>query len=181
MWGIANLGWMYYEVVLHSEPPSASVVRFLFGLEKRVVRHGLVSGPRQGFTADRRGILFGLHPGRDRFLFYLSRILLSAGSSLGRLLRILREMRVENLEDVFLTGGCRQSAALAKTAPRKLYGGLALYLLLLTVCAATAQYLQSVKPAQRGLARPAMDGSVSRFCEWAARWQPDPARKLAPY
>src|SRR5438132_1091421 len=33
LWGVANLGWMYYEVVLHSEPPSTSVVRFLFGLE----------------------------------------------------------------------------------------------------------------------------------------------------
>src|SRR5438477_9385223 len=33
MWGAANLGWMYYEVVLHTEPPSTSVVRFLFGLD----------------------------------------------------------------------------------------------------------------------------------------------------
>src|SRR5690242_9697331 len=33
MWGLANLGWMYYEVVLHSEPPQASIVRFLFGFE----------------------------------------------------------------------------------------------------------------------------------------------------
>src|SRR5437899_12565079 len=33
MWGAANLGWMYYEVVLHTERPSTSVVRSLFGLE----------------------------------------------------------------------------------------------------------------------------------------------------
>src|SRR5258707_1470105 len=32
MWGVANLGWMYYEVVLHSEPPNASLMPFLFGL-----------------------------------------------------------------------------------------------------------------------------------------------------
>src|SRR5262249_10304150 len=30
MWGIANLGWMYYEVGLGVEPPTGSVVRFLF-------------------------------------------------------------------------------------------------------------------------------------------------------
>src|SRR5258708_32806338 len=33
MWGIANLGWTYYEVVLHGEPPTGSIVRFLFGLQ----------------------------------------------------------------------------------------------------------------------------------------------------
>src|SRR5260370_24322959 len=32
MWGAANLGWMYYGGVLHSEPPSTSVLPFLFGL-----------------------------------------------------------------------------------------------------------------------------------------------------
>ena len=33
MWGLANLGWTYDEVVLHIEPPTTSVVRFLFGME----------------------------------------------------------------------------------------------------------------------------------------------------
>src|ERR1700745_3033970 len=37
MWGLANVGWMYYEVVLHSEPPATSVVRFLFGLENVLI------------------------------------------------------------------------------------------------------------------------------------------------
>ncbi|MGA8154430.1 MAG: response regulator [Terriglobales bacterium] len=29
-WGLSNLGWTYYEVVLHTVPPAASAVRFLF-------------------------------------------------------------------------------------------------------------------------------------------------------
>src|SRR5260370_6995724 len=33
MWGIANLGGVYYEVVLHSEPPLTSPVPFLFSFE----------------------------------------------------------------------------------------------------------------------------------------------------
>ncbi|HET7258436.1 MAG TPA: hypothetical protein VFI75_01860, partial [Candidatus Acidoferrum sp.] len=41
MWGVANLGWMYYEVVLHSEPPQASVVRFLFGFEDVLIAMAL--------------------------------------------------------------------------------------------------------------------------------------------
>src|SRR5258708_33060379 len=33
LWGVAKLGWMYFEVVLGSEPPTTSILRFLFGLE----------------------------------------------------------------------------------------------------------------------------------------------------
>ena len=33
VWGVANVGWMYYEVALHMEPPTGSVVRFLFGIQ----------------------------------------------------------------------------------------------------------------------------------------------------
>src|SRR5712664_2640400 len=33
VWGLANAGWMYYEIVLHTEPPTGSVVRFLFGTQ----------------------------------------------------------------------------------------------------------------------------------------------------
>src|SRR5258707_4227201 len=34
MLGVANLGWMYYEVVLHSEPATTSAVRILVGFGK---------------------------------------------------------------------------------------------------------------------------------------------------
>ena len=30
MWAVANLGWAYYELFLHSDPPPASMIRFLF-------------------------------------------------------------------------------------------------------------------------------------------------------
>src|SRR6266481_5196847 len=33
VWGVANVGWTYYEIALHAEPPTGSVVRFLFGLQ----------------------------------------------------------------------------------------------------------------------------------------------------
>jgi len=32
-WGIANMGWMFYEVVLGVEPPALSAVRFLFDIQ----------------------------------------------------------------------------------------------------------------------------------------------------
>src|SRR5271168_4433645 len=32
-WGLSNFFWAYYEVVLHVEPPSGSIVRFMFDLQ----------------------------------------------------------------------------------------------------------------------------------------------------
>src|SRR5882672_1056204 len=34
IWGVANVGWTYYEVVLHHEPPELSFVRFLFDTQE---------------------------------------------------------------------------------------------------------------------------------------------------
>src|SRR5229473_2771387 len=33
VWGLADVGWMYYEIVLRMEPPTGSAVRFLFGTQ----------------------------------------------------------------------------------------------------------------------------------------------------
>src|SRR5215467_8741146 len=33
VWGVANLGWTYYEFVLHRLPPEFSFVRFLFDIQ----------------------------------------------------------------------------------------------------------------------------------------------------
>jgi PAS domain S-box-containing protein len=61
---------------------------------------------------------------------------------------------------------------------RKLYGGLTLYLLFLTVCAGLAQYLQVIKPAPTGTLRdvlwtlPFFAGAL-----WAAQWRPSPAEE----
>src|ERR1043166_3976676 len=34
LWGIANVGLMYYEVVLHVEPPELSMIRFMFDTQE---------------------------------------------------------------------------------------------------------------------------------------------------
>jgi hypothetical protein len=30
MWGVADIGWTYYEVILHIEPPPGSFIQFIF-------------------------------------------------------------------------------------------------------------------------------------------------------
>src|SRR5712692_5052529 len=177
MWGMANLGWMYYEVVLHSEPPSASVVRFLFGLESVLLATALfLDQDKDSPRIDAESALDFIQVGIVFFFIYLEYYYLPA-HRLDDYSAFLREMRVENLEDVFLTVlAAVQALRSRKRHTRKLYGGLALYLLLLTVCAATAQYLQSVKPAPTGTLRDLLwTAPFLAFAVWAARWQPDPA------
>ena len=45
MWGVADLGWTYYEVFLHAEPPPGSIIRFLFHSHGDVFRDGDFSEP----------------------------------------------------------------------------------------------------------------------------------------
>src|SRR6266851_3531727 len=84
---------------------------------KCAVRDGLIPGPGQGFSADRRGICPGLHPDRDRFLFHLPRILLPAGSPPWQLLRISAgDARREPGRCFAHLAGCVSGAARAEAA-----------------------------------------------------------------
>jgi PAS domain S-box-containing protein len=176
MWGVANLGWMYYEVLLHSEPPTTSAVRFLFGLESVLIAITLfLDQDKDSPRIDPESALDFIQIGIVFFLIYLEFYYLPA-RRLDNYSAFLREMRVENVEDALLTVlAAFQALRARKQDTRKLYGGLALYLLFLTVCAALAQYLQSIKPAPTGTLRdllwtlPFLVGAM-----WAAQWRPSP-------
>ena len=77
MWGIANLGWMYYEVVLHGEPPTGSFVRFLFGLQTVPFAMALfLDQEKDSPRLDAESILDFIQIAIV-FLFYLPQLLLS--------------------------------------------------------------------------------------------------------
>ena len=176
MWGVANLGWMYYEVVLHSEPPTTSAVRFLFGLEIVLLAMALfLDQDKDSPRIDTESVLDFIQIGIVFFFVFLEYYYLPA-HRLDDHSAFLREMRVENLEDAFLTVlAALQMSRARKRQIRKLYGGLALYLLFVTVCAALAQYLQSIKPAPTGTFRDLLWTLPFLACAmWAAQWQPGP-------
>jgi len=174
MWGLANLGWMYYEVVLHTEPPTTSAARFLFSLEIVLIATALfLDQDKDSPRIDAESALDFLQIGIVFFFIYLESYYLPV-RRLDHNAAFLREMRVENAEDALLTVlAAFQALRARKPHIRKLYGGLALYLLFLTVCAALAQYLQITKPAPTGTLRdllwtaPFLSAAI-----WAARWQP---------
>ena len=174
MWGIANLGWMYYEVLLHSEPPLTSAVRFLFGFEDVLMAMALfLDQDKDSPRIDLEAVLDFIQIGIVFFFIFVEFYFLPA-QRLDEHTAFLREMRVENLEDVMVAAlaGFRWLTA-RKQHIRKLYGGLALYFTLVMAFAAIAQYLQMVLPAPTGSLRdllwtfPFLAGAL-----WAAQWKP---------
>ncbi len=174
MWGIANLAWMYYEVVLHSEPPLTSMVRFLFGFEDVLLAMALfLDQDNDSPRIDVESALDFIQIGIVFFFIFVEFYFLPA-HRLDEHTAFLREMRVENLENVMIAAfaGFRSLSA-RKPHLRKLYGGLALYVLFVMVFAGIAQYLQSIQSTPTGTVRdllwtlPFLAGGL-----WAAQWKP---------
>jgi PAS domain S-box-containing protein len=179
MWGAANLGWTYYEVVLHTEPPSTSVVRFFFGMEIVVLAMVLLlDQEKDSARIDVESALDFVQIGIVFFFIYVEFYYLPA-HRLDVRSSFLREMRVENLEDVLLTTLAGLQALRArKKEIRRLFGGLFFYLLSLTVCAATAQYVQSTWPSPTGTLRDLLwTAPFLGMALWAAQWQPGPEQQ----
>jgi len=177
VWGLVNLGWMYYEVVLHTEPPSTSPIRFAFGLEIVLIATALLlDQDKDSPRIDSESILDFIQIGIVFFFIYVEYYYLPA-HRLDSQSAFLREMRIENVEDVSLTAlAALQAWRARKRHTRNLYVGLAAYLLSVTVFAAIAQYLQSTKPAPTGTLRDLLwTLPFLGFALWAARWQPSPA------
>jgi PAS domain S-box-containing protein len=174
MWGIANLGWMYYEVVLGSEPPQTSAVRFLFGLEDVLIAMALfLDQDKDSPRIDVEALLDFIQIGIVFFFIFVEFYFLPA-QRLDEHTAFLRELRVENLEDLMVAALAAFRALTAqKQHLRKLYTGLAVFVTFVMVSAAIAQYLQIVRPAPTGTLRdllwtlPFLAGAL-----WASEWKP---------
>jgi PAS domain S-box-containing protein len=174
MWAIANLGWMYYEVVLGSEPPQTSAVRFLFGLEDVLIAMALfLDQDKDSPRIDVEALLDFIQIGIVFFFIFVEFYFLPA-QRLDEHTAFLRELRVENLEDVMVAALAAFRALTArKQHLRKLYTGLAVFVTFVMVSAAIAQYLQIVRPAPTGTLRdllwtlPFLAGAL-----WASEWKP---------
>jgi len=174
MWGVANVGWMYDEVALHMEPSTTSVLRFLFGMEMVLISMVMfLDQDKDSSRIDAESALDFLQIGLVFFFIYVEYYYLPA-HRLDVQNALLREMRVENLEDALVTALAAFQAWRARKAHiRRLYSGLALYLLCLTAFAAAAQYLQNTRPAPTGTLRDLLWTAPFLFAAlWAAQWRP---------
>jgi PAS domain S-box-containing protein len=182
MWGIANFGWMYYETVLHREPPTGSVVRFLFGLQSIPFAMALfLDQEKDSPRLDVESVLDFIQIAIVFFFIFVGFYYLPA-HHLNEHDALMREIRVETGEDVLLMVLAAIQAMRARVPHvRHLFAGLSLYVLVYTVSAALADYAQSLIQTPTGTffdlawTLPLLGAAL-----WAAQWQPTEAEQRPP-
>jgi PAS domain S-box-containing protein len=175
MWGLADFGWTYYELFLHAEPPPGSMIRFLFDT------HGMffvmaifLNQDKADSQVDVPEALDFLQIGILFFLIYFGAYYLSA-INLGYQGALAREFQVvtAGISGIFLLALLQWRRSVTREAKR-LYGGLAVYILFYGVLATGVSWLQVAHETPTGTwydlgwSVPLLFGAF-----WAANWQPD--------
>jgi PAS domain S-box-containing protein len=178
VWGLANIGWTYYEVALGMEPPELSFLRFVFDMQQAFFAMAILLDRDEqtkhadlGFVLDAVQIalifLF-IYVG----LYYIPSLTLDAHGAL------LREFAITTTEvtAVLLLAVLRAIFA-GSIYAKRLYGGLARYLFVYAVGSSVANFAQisQEKPAGTLLdlawTAPLLWGAL-----WAAKWKDEPER-----
>src|SRR6266478_7871401 len=138
-WGVANTGWMYYEIALRIEPPTGSVVRFLFGTQSIFFALAVfLNQDKDSSTLDLESVLDFVQIAIVFFFIYLGFYYLPARHMDTRS-AYMRELFVETGENMALAVLALIQAARARVPHvRKVYRGFATYLLIFTISACAA-------------------------------------------
>ena len=175
-WGLADFGWTYYEVFLHKEPPPGSLIRFLFDT------HGMffvmaifLNQDKEDSRVDVPEVLDFVQIGILFFLVYFGAYYLPA-INLGYQEALAREFRVMTIGTfgIFLLALLQWKRSVTPEA-RRLYGGLATYILVYGILASIVSWIQIAHETPTGTwfdlawTTPLLYGAF-----WAAAWQPAP-------
>ena len=179
LWGVADIGWAYYEIALHREPPTGSMVRFLFDTHGMCFVMALfLNQDKTTARIENEEILDFIQVGILFFLIYFGMYYLPS-FDLGPQAALRRELVVANWEDagiIFLA--LLQWLRGRHPEVRRLYGGLALYYSVYTLGAYVAERVQIHQEIPTGnwfdlsWTLPLLFGAF-----WAATWEPHVARR----
>jgi PAS domain S-box-containing protein len=179
LWGVADFGWIYYEVFKHSEPPAGSLIRFLFDTHGMFFVMAIFLNQEKGDSrVETEEALDFVQVGILFFLFYFRTYYLPS-LNLTQQMAFMREMAISFWTDVgiiFLAILQWQRGRFPEI--RKLYGGLALYHFFYTVCEHSLDAYQAQQEIPTGTwydlawTLPFLFGAF-----WAARWQPESSSK----
>jgi PAS domain S-box-containing protein len=179
-WGLADFGWTYYEIFLHQEPPPGSLIRFLFDT------HGMffvmaifLNQDKDDSRVDLPELLDFVQIGILFFLVYFGAYYLPA-INLGYREALLREFRVMTIgtSGIFLLA-LLQWRRSAKEEAKRLYGGLASYVLVYGILATFVSWIQVRHETPTGTwfdlawTTPLLYGAF-----WAATWQQVPESEV---
>jgi two-component system, cell cycle sensor histidine kinase and response regulator CckA len=174
VWGVADLGWMYSELVLHTIPKPGSIIRFLFDTQGMFfVMAIFLNQEKEDAKVDLEEALDFIQIGILFFFIYFGMYFLPV-ASLGPNAALGREMTVVFLIDAGIVLLCLVQWRRGRLPQvRALYGGLALYILIYSAFSMAAEYLQSSQEQPTGTwldlawSLPLLYGAY-----WAATWQP---------
>src|SRR5579859_284557 len=180
MWGLADFGWTYFEIFLHREPPPGSLIRFLFDT------HGMffvmaifLNQDKEDSRVDVPEMLDFLQIGILFFLVYFGAYYLPA-INLGYQEALEREFQVvtAGITGIFLLALLQWRRSLTREAKR-LFGGLAAYILVYGIFATIVSWLQVSHETPTGSwfdlgwTTPLLFGAF-----WAATWEPAPKSEV---
>jgi two-component system cell cycle sensor histidine kinase/response regulator CckA len=172
-WGLADFGWTYDELFLHREPPPESLIRFLFDT------HGMffvmaifLNQDKEDSRVDLAEMLDFVQIGILFFLLYFGTYYLPA-INLGYREALAREFRVITIgtSGIFLLA-LLQWRRSSKREAKRLYGGLASYILTYGILATIVSWIQIKRETPTGTwfdlawTTPLLYGAF-----WAATWQ----------
>jgi len=179
LWGLANFGWAYYEIALHSEPPPDSLIRFLFDTQAMFfVMAIFLNQEKTDSRIETEEALDFVQVGILFFMVYFGMYYLPS-FNLGAKAALEREVYV----DLWGDGGIILLSVLQWRRARypevrKLYGGLALYTLIYAAGGLSAEVFQVQQETPTGnwldlaWSIPLLYGAF-----WAATWRPDSASR----
>ena len=174
VWGVADLGWMCSELVLHAVPEPGSIVRFLFDTQGMFfVMAIFLNQDKEDAKVDLEEALDFVQIGILFFFIYFGSYFLPA-AILGPHAALSREMTVVFLIDGGIVLLCLVQWRRGRLPQvRALYGGLALYILIYWAFSSAAEYLQRSREQLTGTwldlawSLPLLYGAY-----WAATWEP---------
>ena len=174
VWGLADIGWSYYEIALHREPPPGSIIRFVFDTHGMFFVMALFLNQEKTTShVENEEMLDFVQIGILFFLIYFGMYCLPSFELSSRA-ALRREFFVTNSENAgIILLAILQWLRGRLPDVRKLYGGLALYFLVYTIGAAVADQIQIQGEILTGnwfdfaWTIPLLFGAF-----WAATWQP---------
>jgi two-component system cell cycle sensor histidine kinase/response regulator CckA len=176
VWGFADFGWAYFELFLHMEPPPGSLIRFLFDT------HGMffvmaifLNQDKEDSRVDLPEALDFIQIGILFFLVYFGAYYLPA-TYLGYEGALEREFQVMTAGTcgIFLLALLQWRRSATREA-RRLFGGLASYVLVYGTLATIVSWVQVAHEMPTGTwfdlcwTAPLLFGAF-----WASTWQPVP-------
>src|SRR5580704_11012006 len=180
-WGLANLGWMYYELVLHTKPAADSAVRFFFSVPAIFFAMVLFLDQDKDSARFEPELILDFVQIAIVFFFVFLGLCYVPSAQLQQQSTFARQLWMEFGEELAIIAlACIQIARARAPEIRKLYAGFALYFSIFTASSAFSAYLQSIKPTSTGTLAdlcwtlPFLWGAF-----WAARWQPPEASETA--